>query len=214
MNMGSNKSRRGNGQYPGESVAEQIRKGRLNSGGGKLKHRPLNTMNCNWDDAPPPPEYFHELFRISVNQVIWGGNYFPLPPTRGIIVWDKLQPWENFSQVELAWTSFNMPAKLIRLSSRGGANDEEKIHPTQKPVQLYTWILSKLAKPGYRIIDTHVGSASSLIACHRYGFDYWGYEIDADIFARANKRLDREKAQVNMFEQMDIHTCNTEFVYG
>jgi site-specific DNA-methyltransferase (adenine-specific) len=178
MNMGSNKSRKGNGQYPGESTAERIRKGRLNSGGGKLKHRALNMMNCNWDNAPPPTEYFQELFRISVNQVIWGGNYFPLPPTRGIIVWDKLQPWENFSQVELAWTSFDMPAKLIRLSSRGGANEEEKIHPTQKPVQLYTWTLSKLAKPGFRIIDTHVGSASSLIACHQLGYEYWGYEID------------------------------------
>jgi site-specific DNA-methyltransferase (adenine-specific) len=161
-------------------------------------------MNCNWDNAPPPTEYFQELFRISVNQVIWGGNYFPLPPTRGIIVWDKLQPWENFSQVELAWTSFDMPAKLIRLSSRGGANEEEKIHPTQKPVQLYTWTLSKLAKPGFRIIDTHVGSASSLIACHQLGYEYWGYEIDGEIFMRANKRLEREKAQVSMFEQMDI----------
>lgn len=122
------------------STASRLRKGRLNGGSGKLKNRALNQMACDWDFNPPDDDYFHELFRVSKNQIIWGGNYFHLPPTRGIICWDKMQPWENFSQVELAWTSFDCPAKIVRISTTGGANREEKIHPTQKPVALYTWI--------------------------------------------------------------------------
>ena len=137
MNMGS-----ANGNI---STAAKMRKGRLNGGAGKLKNRALNTMSCDWDFAPPTEEYFQELFRVSKNQIIWGGNYFPLPPTRGIICWDKMQPWENFSQVELAWTSFDCPAKMVRISTTGGNNREEKIHPTQKPVALYQWIFKKFA---------------------------------------------------------------------
>ena len=133
-----------------QSTATKLRKGRLNQGAGKLKNRALNTLSCDWDFEPPGPEYFDELFRVSKNQIIWGGNYFPLPPTRGIICWDKLQPWENFSQVELAWTSFDCPAKLVRISSRGGANEEEKIHPTQKPIELYSWIFEKFSRGGGR----------------------------------------------------------------
>lgn len=127
------------------STATKLRKGRLNGGAGKLKNRVLNTMSCDWDYNPPGEDYFRELFRVSKNQIIWGGNYFPLPPTRGIICWDKMQPWENFSQVELAWTSFDCPAKLVRISTTGGNNREEKIHPTQKPVALYQWIFKKFA---------------------------------------------------------------------
>lgn len=134
--------------------------------------------------------------RVSQNQIIWGGNYFDLPPTRGIIIWDKVQPWENFSQVEMAWTSFDTPAALFKMNNCMGG----KIHPTQKPVALYSWILSRYAKPGYRILDTHVGSASSLIACHRAGLDFWGFEIDPIYFAEARKRLEKEQAQVNMME--------------
>lgn len=141
MDMGSS-----NGNV---STATKLRKGRLNGGAGKLKNRVLNTMNCDWDFSPPPPEYFDELRRVSKNQIIWGGNYFPLPPTRGIICWDKMQPWENFSQVELAWTSFDCPAKIVRISTTGGNNREEKIHPTQKPVALYQWLFKKFAGGGY-----------------------------------------------------------------
>ena len=141
MDMGSSK---GN-----TSTATKLRKGRLNGGAGKLKNRVLNTMSCDWDFSPPSPEYFDELRRVSKNQIIWGGNYFPLPPTRGIICWDKMQPWENFSQVELAWTSFDCPAKIVRISTTGGGNHEEKIHPTQKPVSLYSWIFKKVAGGGY-----------------------------------------------------------------
>lgn len=195
MSMGSNKSRKGDG-YPGISVAERIKKGRLNAGAGKLKNRALNTMSCNWDFEPPEKAYFDELFRVSLNQIIWGGNYFPLPPTRGIISWDKIQPWENFSQFELAWTSFDKPAAVFRHSNTGGANETQKIHPTQKPVALYEWLLSKYAKPGDKILDTHVGSASSLIACHNMGFEYIGFELDKDYYEKAQERIDAVKAQI------------------
>lgn len=113
MKMGENKG------YV--STATKCKKGRLNSGGGKLKNRVLNQSDCSWDCEPPKQEFFDELFRVCENVIIWGGNYFQLPPTRCIVCWDKEQPWENFSQVELAWTSFDMPAKMFRKGSRGGS---------------------------------------------------------------------------------------------
>ena len=141
------------GEHGGyESTATKCKKGRLNSGAGKLKSRALNTMSCDWDFKPPSQEFFDELERISVNRIIWGGNYFPLPPSRCIVCWDKEQPWENFSQVELAWTSFDMPAKLYRQGSRGGSIHEMrsvvKIHPTQKPIELYAYLLRVFGKQG------------------------------------------------------------------
>lgn len=194
MNMGTHLTRHGDG-YPGESYASRLRKGRLNSGGGTLKNRALNRLNCEWDFAPPPPEYFRELFRVSKHQIIWGGNYFPLPPSRGIICWDKLQPWENFSQFEMAWTSFDRPAAIFRYSSTGGANREKKIHPTQKPVALYKWLLTNYARTGWQIFDSHLGSASSALACHELGFDLTGCEIDEEYFRVASDRLERFQAQ-------------------
>lgn len=143
MQMGSAPNRNGKDEYPSVSTAVKL-KGRLNSGGGKLKNRMLNTSSIGWDNEKPSDEYWDELFRITKNQVIWGGNYFPLPPTRCILCWDKKQPWENFSQFELAWTSFDKPAMLFSLSNTGGANSETKIHPTQKPIKLYDWIYRRL----------------------------------------------------------------------
>lgn len=119
MSMGSNPNRKGLNQYPGTSTAIRL-KGRLNSGEGKLKNRLLNKSNIDWDSEIPSQEYFDELFRVSKNQIIWGGNYFDLPPTRCFIIWNKNQPWENFSQAEYAWTSFDKPAKLFTYSNRGG----------------------------------------------------------------------------------------------
>lgn len=191
MNMGSNPART-KGGYPSVSTASRLRKGRLNSGAGKLKDRILNTKSCDWDFFPPDEEYFTELFRVSANQIIWGGNYFPLPPTRGIICWDKLQPWENFSQFELAWTSFDRPAAMYRLSNTGGRNGENKIHPTQKPIALYAWIFRTFAKPGDRILDTHLGSGSSRIAAYRMGLDFYGCEIDREYFEASDERFLRE----------------------
>lgn len=199
MTMRSNKNRKGNNQYPGISTAEKIRKGRLNGGSGQLKNMLLNKSDMDWDNFPPNSEYFKELFRVSKNQIIWGGNYFNLPPSRGIIVWDKMQPWENFSQVEIAWTSFNMPAAIFRYSNTGGINKEKKIHPTQKPIALYAWLLQKYAEEGFKILDTHVGSASSLIACHNLNFEYIGFEKDAYYFNLAMERLENHKKQKFLF---------------
>lgn len=190
MSMGSNLTRTRNG-YPSESTASKLRKGRLNRGSGKLKGRALNTLPCGWDFSPPSQDYFSELFRVSVNQIIWGGNYFDLPPTRGMICWDKCQPWDNFSQFELAWTSFDCPAKMFRFSNTGGSNQEPKIHPTQKPVALYVWLLQQFAKPGWKILDTHLGSGSSRIAAYGLGLDFYGCEIDKGYFDDMDVRFNR-----------------------
>lgn len=188
MKMGENKG------YV--STATKCKKGRLNSGGGKLKNRVLNQSDCSWDCEPPKQEFFDELFRVCENVIIWGGNYFQLPPTRCIVCWDKEQPWENFSQVELAWTSFDMPAKMFRKGSRGGSvpamRTVEKIHPTQKPVELYAYLLRVFAKPGDSIFDPMMGSQSSRIAAYMMGFDYVGCELDADYFTKGCERFNRE----------------------
>lgn len=197
MSMGSNKSRKGDG-YPSISTAEKNKKGRLNQGAGKLKDRAIQKMPIVWDYQKPTQEYFDELFRVSVNQIIWGGNYFDLPPTRCIICWDKCQPWENFSQWEMAWTSFDKPAALYRLSNTGGSNREKKIHPTQKPVKLYKWLISKFANEGDKILDTHAGSASSLIAAYEMGHQYLGFEIDESYYNDAIQRMDEAMQQVRM----------------
>lgn len=189
MQMGTHTTRSGDG-YPGISTATKIRKkNRLNSGGGKLKNRILNQSNCDWDSAPPPIEYFKQLFRVTKHQIIFGGNYFPLPVTRGIIAWDKKQPWKNFSQFELIWTSFDFPAKVYRYSTTGGANKEDKIHPTQKPVVLYRRILNDIVPPGSTILDTHGGSNSLALACYELNYDLTVYEINTQIFTDAQNRL-------------------------
>lgn len=151
-----------------------------------------------WDVAPPK-EYFTELFRISRNQIIWGGNYFDLPPTRCFLIWRKLTISESFSMAmcEYAWTSFNSNAKVFECAPQGRAGDV-RFHPTQKPVELYKWILSRYAKEGDKILDTHVGSASSLIACYDMGFDAWGYEIDKEYYNKASERLNEVMAQIRM----------------
>ena len=164
-------------------------------GAGKLKNRVLNIMNTKWDNEIPNNFYFQELFRVSKNQIIWGGNYFPLPPTRGIICWDKVQPWKNFSQIEYAWTSYDCPAKLFRFDNR----TKDKIHPTQKPVKLYEWVLQNYSKESDTILDTHVGSASSLIACENLGFKYVGCELDKDYYEQSIKRLEEHCKQQKLF---------------
>lgn len=170
-------------------------KNRLNQGSGKLKNRLLNQSDCSWDSEPPKTEYFDELFRVCQNCIIWGGNYFNLPPTRGIIVWDKVQPWENFSQVELAWTSFDRPAALFKMCNTMPG----KIHPTQKPVELYAWIFQKYAKTGMKILDTHLGSGSSRIAAYDAGLEFYGYEINKTYFDLQEERFQNHIAQQNLF---------------
>ena len=150
----------------------------------------------SWDVAPKQ-EYFDELFRISRNQIIWGGNYFYLPPTRCFLVWKKHIP-ENFSMAmcEYAWTSFNANAKVFEYPSID--NSGMRFHPTQKPIELYEWILRNYAHEGDKILDTHVGSASSLIACQRLGFDFVGFEIDSTYYQLASERFERETAQMTL----------------
>jgi site-specific DNA-methyltransferase (adenine-specific) len=150
----------------------------------------------------PPPEYFAELFRVSKSQIIWGGNYFILPPSRNFIVWRKTTVAESFSMAmcEYAWVSIDGNSKYIELAPQGTASDP-RIHPTQKPIALYSWILNTYAKPGDKILDTHVGSASSLIACNRAGYDYIGFEIDKNYYDKAMERLEAAKAQLSIFDR-------------
>jgi len=202
MQMGSHPTRSkydGFGSGPGISTAVKL-KGRLNTGSGKLKNRMLNKSKIGWDNEKPTAEYFTELFRVSKNQIIWGGNYFGLPETRCIICWDKLQPWDNFSQWEMAWTSFDKPAKMFRLSNTGGANSETKIHPTQKPVKLYSWTYHTFLPEGGKVIDTHLGSGSNRIAADKAGnIDFTAYEIDQDYLKAQEKRYREFKQQLVLF---------------
>ena len=150
-----------------------------------------------WDKNIPPNKYFKELVRVSKNQVIWGGNYFDLPPTQNYIVWDKVQPHDfSLAMCELAWCSIQRPIKMFTYSV---LRERNKIHPTQKPVALYHWLLNNYAEEGDKILDTHVGSASSLIACHDMGFEYLGFELDEDYYRMANERLEAHKAQLGLF---------------
>lgn len=151
----------------------------------------------HWDIAPDD-EYFEELFRVSENQIIWGGNYFGLPPNRCFIVWRKTDIPESFSMsmCEYAWTSFNENAKIFSHHCNGCG---KRFHPTEKPVKLYKWLLHHYAKPGDKILDTHAGSASSLVACEEMGFEYLGFEIDEHYYNLASDRLNKVKAQRKLF---------------
>lgn len=151
----------------------------------------------NWDIAPPS-EYFKELERVSKNRIIWGGNYFELPPTRCFLIWRKTTITENFSMAmcEYAWTSFDSNAKVFEKAPQ----DRERFHPTQKPVELYKWILTNYAKPGDKILDTHVGSGSSLVACEDLGFKYVGFEIDKDYYRKSLERIKQHTAQMTITE--------------
>ena len=175
-----------------DSAAKKLRQERF-KGRGKLKDRVLNTMNTDWDSYPPTQDYFDELFRVSKNQIIFGGNYFPLPPTRCFVCWDKQQSFKNFSAVELAWTSFDMPAKIFHYSNSGSSTDKsKKIHPTQKPVALYAYLLKTFAKPGDRIFDSHLGSGSIRIAAYKLGLDFYACEIDEIYFNAQEERFRKE----------------------
>jgi len=150
-----------------------------------------------WDDNIPNDIYFEELFRVSKNQIIWGGNYFDLPPTQGFFIWDKKQPHDfSLAMCEYAWSSIQKPAKMWSLSV---LKERGKIHPTQKPVELYEWLLINNAKEGDKILDTHLGSGSIAIACHNLGFELTACELDKDYYEAAIKRLDQHKAQQRLF---------------
>ena len=152
----------------------------------------------SWDKESPSEEYFEELKRVSKNQIIWGANYYEnMPPTPCWIIWDKMQEFTG-AVFEMAWTSFNTPAKAFRMSRVEAYTHQLKIHPTQKPIALYKWLLTKYAKEGDKILDTHVGSASSLIACEDMGFNYVAFEIDKDYYDAAQKRLKQFRSQLKI----------------
>lgn len=169
---------------------------------GYKKHKATD-----WDSAIPTAEYFEELFRISQNQIIWGGNYFTefLPPRMCWLSWNKMQTDFSFSDFELAWTSFQTKCRmfdLIRGFEEKGVHYSTingRIHPTQKPKQLYKWLLTNYAKPGDKILDTHLGSGSIALACHQLKFDLVGYEIDKDYYDAAVKRLKNFQLQGELF---------------
>jgi len=150
-----------------------------------------------WDTAPGA-EYFEQLFRVSRNQIIWGGNYFELPKTRCFLVWRKTNVTENFSMAmaEYAWTSFNKNAKVFEFSAVGQIG---RFHPTQKPVELYAWVYKLFAEPGMKILDTHLGSGSSRIAAYDAGLDFVGYEIDKEYFEKQEARFAEHTAQLSLF---------------
>ena len=158
---------------------------------------------AEWDERIPDASYFAELQRVSKVQIIWGGQYMTEHLRAGTkwIVWDKVGEcnFKNpYSKCELAWTSLSGAVDKHVCIQMGFVNDDksDRIHPTQKPIALYEWILSNYAKAGDKILDTHVGSASSLIACERMGFQYVGFEIDKEYYRLAQKRLEEEQAQV------------------
>lgn len=162
----------------------------------KAKNRKWESKS--WDTEIPTDYYFNELKRISKNQIIWGGNYFNLNACSNFIIWDKEIPnGLSFSDCEFAWTSFSGANKMFRYSAY--KNKSEKFHPTQKPPQLYKYCLDKYAKPGDKILDTHLGSGSIAIACHDYGFDLTACELDADYYKLAMKRIDQHVSQQKLF---------------
>jgi site-specific DNA-methyltransferase (adenine-specific) len=152
----------------------------------------------SWDTKIPDSVYFDELKRVSKNQIIWGGNYFNLSSCKNYIIWDKKIPKGlSFADCEMAWTSFINAPKIFRYSAY--LDKQIKQHPTQKPVALYKWILDKYEKEGDKILDTHVGSGSSRIAAHDYGFDFTGYELDKEYFDAQEKRFNNHKQQLKLF---------------
>jgi site-specific DNA-methyltransferase (adenine-specific) len=169
----------------------------------ELSNRLCKSAKLNEWDIKPNEEYFSELFRVSKYQIIWGANNFILPTTEYFIIWNKQQTVENFASAEYAWTNIKKPAQIFDYSIHKTMADRKeeggKIHPTQKPVALYKWLLDKYAKQGDKILDTHLGSGSIAIACHDYGFDLTACELDKEYFDKAMQRINNHTAQTKLF---------------
>ncbi len=182
--------------------------------GSKIFVKDGQYENRNWDNEPPSEEYFNELIRVSKNQIIWGCNYFDYPLIGGRIIWDKCNDGSDQSDAEIAYCSMNNRVDIFRYMWRGmfqgksiteGTTqqgnkklNEKRIHPTQKPVVLYEWLLNRYAKPNDIILDTHVGSASSLIACYNTNHKFVGFELDEYYYKVSKQRLDAEMAQMRL----------------
>ena len=192
----------------GELSMNYTKSGTIRAYGYSAAKRRDYRKQSEWD-IKPNQSYFDELFRVSKHQIIWGGNYFTdmIPPSKSFICWDKRcnDAMRNaFADCEYAWTDYGV-ARMFRFVWNGMIQGnmkrkEDRFHPTQKPVALYEWLLNNYAKQGWKILDTHVGSASSLIVCHKLGFDYVGFEIDAEYYKLATDRLEAVKSQTSIFD--------------
>jgi site-specific DNA-methyltransferase (adenine-specific) len=162
--------------------------------GGRKTIKP--DKNKNWDSCVPDENYFNELFRVSQNQIIWGGNYFKLPCSQYFAIWDKAESMygRDFAECEYAWV-FKGGTRIFKNSP----NQLDRIHPTQKPVKLYKWLLTNYAKEGDKILDTHLGSGSSRIAAYDLGFEFTGFELDEDYFKASEKRFKQHTDQLTLF---------------
>jgi site-specific DNA-methyltransferase (adenine-specific) len=174
--------------------------GKMTMGRGSRNDTGKNKKK-NWDNEKPKEPYWNELFRVSKNQIVWGANYFTdfLPPSMGWVYWDKLKGVNDFSDGELAFTSFNRALRHYNKRVIDKTVDRNRVHPTQKPVALYEWLLMNYAKEGDKILDTHLGSGSIAIACHNLGYDLTACELDPDYYAAAMKRIDNHKNQQRLF---------------
>jgi site-specific DNA-methyltransferase (adenine-specific) len=174
----------------------------INMNQGRRQGQNIKHQKKQWDSSAPDKTYFISLCRVSKNQIIWGENNFSwIPASNGRIIWDKdITGNVSFSMAEIAYCSLLNHIEIIRIRAQTGLETySNKIHPTQKPIKLYRWLLQNYAKPGDKIFDSHVGSASSLIACHLEGFEYVGCEKDYDYWKEANERLEQYKAQGSLF---------------
>ena len=193
----------------GIDIAEKLANGWVSKAGGtKFEAK-------DWDKYTPTQEYWDELFRVSKNQIVWGGNYFISKIQRDSpcwIFWDKNNGDSLFADGEMAWTSFDSPVRLAKIHWCGSAAKHEtgqnKIHPTQKPIALYDWIFAKYATKGMKILDTHAGSMSSVISAMKNEMQITAYEIDADYFNAGKKRIETYLQQGNMFQQPQIEFIN------
>ena len=183
----------------------ESKKKRENTKSDKWKNPTKKVYNVkDWDCKTPEMEYFEQLKRVSKNQIIWGGNYFIdkiITPSMGWIFWDKKNGDTDFSDGELAYTSFDKGLRKFEWLWNGFQKQrpEERIHPTQKPVALYKWLLDKYAKPNDKILDTHLGSGSIAIACHDYGFELTACELDKEYYDKAIKRISNHVSQQKIF---------------
>jgi site-specific DNA-methyltransferase (adenine-specific) len=183
---------------PPYGLGYRLVKGGAKGGMGTMRNL-ADEKVTTWDDKIPPPEYFTELQRVSKNQIIWGGNYFLdyLGKTDGFVVWDKMNGTNPMSDAELAWQNIKGTTRMFRWHHFSGERTT-KMHPTQKPIQLYKWLLTNYAKEGDKILDTHLGSGSSAIACHDLGFELTACELDKQYFDKAMKRLTDHQKQLKL----------------
>jgi len=171
---------------------------KASDGGNSKKIKSFGDKNKNWNNIKPNKEFFNELFRVSKYQIIWGSNNFDLPTSEYFIIWQKSNALDfSFAMVEQAWTNVKKPAKLfVNLHVH---NKDKRIHPTQKPVKLYEWLLMNYSKEGDKILDTHLGSGSIAIACHNLKYDLDAYEIDKEYYEETMKRFNNHTSQKQLW---------------